>query len=197
MIKIGTRSRDCQTITPFTRLFTKLSDNYTCNTVLKPVWTPWNTQEKNRTNENKSHIEIYIFRSRDCHVLLRRVREVYEMLEKNLKKSEYSTPRETRREHGRGHPRQSRERRTGEARRATSTRNGGPHFELSYGVYDWKPGLNLTSRLLGQHGQQIYTYIYTYQNLFGRCRYSYQNVENKNRTLLRVHITKVTFLSSR
>ena len=36
-----------------------------------------------------------------------------------------------RREHGRGHPRQNRERRAkGEVRRANTTPNGGPHLEL-------------------------------------------------------------------
>ena len=48
----------------------------------------------------------------------------------------------------------------GEAHRANTTPNGGPHLEL--GLLGSKPSLNLTSRLLRRHGQHIYTYVYIY-----------------------------------
>ena len=46
----------------------------------------------------------------------------------------------------------------GEAHRANTAPNGGPHLELGRLRL---PGLNLTSRLLRLHGQHIYTCIYT------------------------------------
>ena len=60
------------------------------------------------------------------------------------------------REYGRGRPRQSRE------RRASWSASSKHHTEWTScwarAFYGWKPGLNLTSRLLRRHGERIYTY---------------------------------------
>ena len=46
----------------------------------------------------------------------------------------------------------------GEARRANSTPNGGPHIELLLGACGFKPGINLTYRLPRRQGQHTCTY---------------------------------------
>ena len=63
-----------------------------------------------------------------------------------------------RREHGRGCLRQSRESEQGEARRASSTPNGGPHLELArLRLNTW---CKTISRLLTQHVTHHHTCVY-------------------------------------
>ena len=75
-------------------------------------------------------------------------------------------------EHGRGRPRESRERRSW-----SGTFSETPHRNVdvisSYNVYGSKPGLIVTFRVLSRHGQHIYIFMHFFDARVFTIKHSY------------------------